>query len=110
MPDEVWLDTKYPGYKVSSLGRVVGRRGTILAASVNDRGYRNITVYGGNSRTVNLHVLICETFHGPAPEGMEARHLDGNSLNNRSDNLAWGTRAVNSWERDEHIRQRGNQR
>jgi hypothetical protein len=38
------------------------------------------------------HRLICEAFHGPAPEGMRlVRHLDGDKPNNRADNLAWGT-------------------
>lgn len=42
-----------------------------------------------------VHRLICWAFHGPCPDGMECRHLDGNPANNRPDNLAWGTRKEN---------------
>lgn len=41
--------------------------------------------------------LICITFHGPPPfNGAEAMHKDENSLNNRADNLEWGSRKENA--------------
>lgn len=43
----------------------------------------------------SVHSLICEAFHGSRPDGMQCRHLDGNGLNNRSDNLTWGTAKEN---------------
>lgn len=42
-----------------------------------------------------VHRLICEAFHGPCPDGMECRHLDGDRTNNSADNLAWGTKQEN---------------
>lgn len=39
--------------------------------------------------------MVCEAFHGLRPEGMEVRHLDGNSQNDAASNLAWGTRSEN---------------
>lgn len=43
-----------------------------------------------------IHRIVLEAFVGPKPEGMEARHLDGNPQNNRVDNLKWGTRIENN--------------
>lgn len=49
-----------------------------------------------------VHRLICEAFHGPCPEGMECRHLDGNRTNNAASNLAWGTRRENHADKNAH--------
>lgn len=44
-----------------------------------------------------VHILVAEAFLGPRPGGMEeCRHLDGDKLNNRADNLRWGTRPGNA--------------
>ena len=39
-----------------------------------------------------MHRLLLETFVGSCPNGMECRHIDGNSTNNSLDNLCWGNR------------------
>jgi hypothetical protein len=56
-------------------------------------------VYRGifNRRLGNLkvHRLVCEAFHGPCPAGMETLHRDEDALNNRPENLCWGTRKEN---------------
>ena len=47
---------------------------------------------------LNLKIarLVCEAFHGPAPEGkLYVLHRDENSRNNRPDNLYWGTQKEN---------------
>lgn len=45
---------------------------------------------------VKVHRAICEAFHGPAPfDGAVVMHLDENALNNRPDNLKWGTQKEN---------------
>ena len=49
----------------------------------------------GRPRRVYLHRLVTEVFHGPQPDGQEARHLDGNKSNNSEGNLDWGTRSQN---------------
>ena len=43
-----------------------------------------------------VHRLVFQSFIGPCPAGMEARHLDGNRLNNKLSNLAWGSPKQNS--------------
>lgn len=49
-----------------------------------------------------VHRLIAEAFHGPCPEGMQCRHLDGNPSNNLPDNLRWGTATENQRDRVTH--------
>jgi hypothetical protein len=72
-------------------------RGTTLSPSSQNQGYLKLGIvhdeYGKVTRTV--HTLICEAFHGPRPPGLEARHLNDDPLDNRAENLAWGTKADN---------------
>jgi hypothetical protein len=70
------------------------RVGKYLAASLRDRR--------GVVRKMYLHRFIAETFHGLPQSGLEVRHLDGNSLNNSGDNLAWGTRSQNMRDKELH--------
>lgn len=43
-------------------------------------------------KTKSVHVLVLEAFVGPRPNGMEGCHFpDPSHLNNRLDNLRWGT-------------------
>ena len=103
---EIWQEI--PGYRglyeVSSLGRVRSldrpqkngpvRKGRILKGHVYGP-YRRYSLRSGDLRTVSGHRLVLEAFRGPCPEGMECRHLNGDPLDNRLDNLAWGTREEN---------------
>lgn len=114
--EEVWKDIPgYEGmYQVSNMGRVkslprpapVIREGKslisrtlkerILTPCVNQRGYESLVLrHAGKNRTYEVQRLVALAFLGPRPEGYETRHLDGNRLNNRSDNLAYGTRSQN---------------
>lgn len=98
-PEEWRHLDRFPGYQVSSLGRVKGRRGGILSESLND-GYPHVkmSVYGRRK----VHQLVCEAWNGPCPAGMMTRHRDGNRLNNRFDNLCWGTNSENQKDRIAH--------
>jgi len=93
-------------YDVSDIGRVRSlprevphwrggvslRKARIRKAPLNHDGYRVVSLKcGGHKETVPVHALVCATFNGVRPKGAVARHLDGDSLNNCADNLAWGT-------------------
>jgi len=56
----------------------------------------------GHVEKAYLHRLICEAFHGPCPDGMECRHLDGDKTNNNASNLKWGTKLENESDRKAH--------
>lgn len=46
-------------------------------------------------RTLFLHCLVAEIFHGPRPLLSEVSHLDGDPLNFNPANLKWATRSEN---------------
>lgn len=63
-------------------------------------GYPRITIrIDGKKKSYATHLLVATAYHGKCPEGMQCRHLDDNPLNNRPDNLAWGTHTENMEDR-----------
>ena len=51
---------------------------------------------GNRQSPRKVHQLVCEAFHGPKPfPGAVVLHLDENALNNRPENLRWGTQKEN---------------
>lgn len=99
-------------YEVSNLGRVRSkghlfwhelnfswtyRKPKVLRVSHLRNGYRAVSLYEGSRHEVcSVHALVLDAFTGPRPEGFVARHLNGDRLDNRACNLAWGTPAENS--------------
>ena len=69
-------------------------RGTVRRASKTARhSYYGIMYHGKN---LKVHRLICEAFHGPAPDGCGVvLHLNEDALDNRPENLRWGTQREN---------------
>lgn len=59
-------------------------------------GYRRVHFWTpSGSRSFLVHRLVLGAFVGPCPAGMECRHLNGDSTDNRVENLAWGTHVEN---------------
>lgn len=55
-----------------------------------------MAVYSRKFGNLKVHRLVCEAFHGAAPEdGMVVIHLDEDATNNRPENLKWGTQKEN---------------
>jgi hypothetical protein len=95
-------------YEVSDLGSVRRRDGLMLTPSVprNAREYPAVMLrYSGQRRRVAVHRLVALNFVGLPPfAGAQVRHLDGNHLNARADNLAWGSAKDNADDREQHGR------
>lgn len=71
---------------------VLPKIGYLSPGKENRRRYRSMV----NGKTKWVHRLICEAFNGPCPtDKHECMHLDENGLNNRPENLAWGTASEN---------------
>ena len=114
--NERWLPVPgYEGlYSVSDQGRVrsearlTGYRKDGRALRVNERllSLNNIVKPGGHVRLCLrrggraemflAHRLVLAAFVGPCPEGMVARHLNGEPTDNRLENLAYGTMSENT--------------
>jgi hypothetical protein len=93
---EEWRQVpSFPDYIVSDMGRIRHKRvnAPILKGSFDKDGYHQVCL---NARTVRVHSAVCQAFHGPRPNGLQAAHLDGNNRNNRADNLAWVTPRENN--------------
>src|SRR5581483_4863341 len=98
--DEVWKEIPdLPGYLASSMGRIRRKGRPIRKPVINRKGY---VVLGVTGKQFRAHRLICRTFHGPAPEGCEVGHLNGNRTDNRAENLKWVTPKENQAHRAIH--------
>ena len=119
--NEIWKPIpSEPGVMASSLGRVLlppgyaplpnggyraylpePRLGQIAKASKDAKHeYRLVMLKrqnGANRQAPRkVHQLICEAFHGPRPfDSAVVIHVDENALNNRPENLKWGTQKEN---------------
>lgn len=118
--EEIWkFVVGYEGiYEVSSLGSVRSIPRTIQASDGQLRRLpgkiMRVTRYRGAAYPAvmlsksgkygckSVHILVCEAFHGARQEGMWVRHLDGDPMNARADNLAWGTPKENMDDQRRH--------
>lgn len=97
-----------PRYRVSDQGDVFGPRGHVLKGEIHytsskDKGkqpYRAVRITNGKRRYV--HHLVLETFVGAKPDGLCRRHKNGNSLDNRLENLTYATYSENNYDRVAH--------
>lgn len=106
---ERWLPVVgYEGlYEVSDRGQVKslerlnlrGRRlreRILKPGSPGKHGHLYVDLYREGHRSHRqVHSVIMETFVGPCPEGMEVRHLNGDSADNCLANLQYGTHREN---------------
>lgn len=115
MSDERWLTVpSYEGaYEVSSVGRVrslarldgQNRRvpAAIKKSRLNHDGYPVVTLSkDSRSQKCFVHMLVLAAFVGPRPDGLVTRHLNGDSEDNRIENLTYGTQADNLRDRVRH--------
>lgn len=112
---EVWKDI--PGYegryqasnmvRIRSVDRYVTRfvKGRVLSPRVREKGYLVVTISGAGPKDV--HRLVALAFHGDAGPGFQVRNLDGNPLNARPENLAWGTQSDNEFDKYRYAGKRG---
>lgn len=102
LADEIWVQTHIsPNYLVSNFGRIKSlarpkAKERLLKTSTRCFGYHRVSLRtNGKQQHVFVHRLVLTAFVGPAPDGMDAAHLDGNRDNNALTNLRWTTRREN---------------
>jgi hypothetical protein len=94
----------YPGYLITTNGRVWSRRACRFLKPIRMGEYQGLVLAAASGKLVKryLHRLILEIVTGECPTGMQGRHLDGNKLNNSISNLAWGTPRQNEDDKRRH--------
>lgn len=101
---------RFENYLISFAGQIKslkdrwGKREKILKPWKNWKGYLMITLMiNGKRKHRPIHQLVLETFKGCATlKANQARHLDGNKLNNTISNLIWGTALENTLDKKKH--------
>lgn len=116
-PTQVRPIQGFPDYQVTNAGEILSaKRSPVrrLAIRLDRHGYANVYLYrNGQRHLVRVHRVVAEAFCGPARADV-VRHLNGNQLDNRAANLAWGTQAENARDAESHgtatwLTQRGEQ-
>lgn len=126
MMEEVWKSvTDYPNYEVSNYGavkalpRVVQRvlesglsepcilpERLLSPALSSNKKYLVVSLRNElGKKTHKVHRLVAREFVVGYDASLEVLHGDDNGLNNRSDNLRWGTRRENMQEMYDRERQ-----
>lgn len=100
------------GYDVYPDGRVFSNSGWRskgyfeIKQSPDQYGYPAVRLMiGGKRKRERVHRLVAMLFHGPRPTPFhQVCHVDGDKLNNSSDNLYWGDARENAADRKRHGR------
>lgn len=115
MNTEIWLPVhSKPGIFASSFGRVCLPESTAKMPNGGVRKYTPKPTYGAKTKAsksarheymalynrkhgnLKIHKLVCEAFHGAALfQKAVVIHINENALDNRPENLKWGTQKEN---------------
>lgn len=124
-----WVLRQKGRYLISDQGRLLSLRrgGHLLSGTARPGGYLFVCLpeLDGTRRQVAIHTLVAETFLGPRPtydhreykdramrwpERMQVCHWNGDPVDNRLENLRYGTAGDNADDRFRHGRTRGGAR
>jgi hypothetical protein len=97
----------FPGYFATDEGQILSyKRGVarIRQAHLSGSRYLILSLWNnGVATNRSVHSLVLEAFVGPRPTPLhQVRHLNGIRIDNRLENLAWGTASENANDRKDH--------
>ena len=101
-PKEEWRPIAEFGgrYEVSNYGyvRSLTKKIPQRVSPFLHAGYKAVALYteAGQRRVRKVHRLVLEAFVGSRPPGCVARHLSGDPMDNRLENLCWDSTAENN--------------
>jgi hypothetical protein len=81
------------GYRITDNGTLISFTGRIMKPHIDTRGYPVASISGDRHRHFSMHGLAAYMKFGDEylKDGIVARHIDGNKLNFRPDNILIGT-------------------
>lgn len=88
----------FPGYQINDSGVILGMSGKPIGGHSNGPNSPYLIVFlSRNKKRYKRyhHRLVLEAFVGPPPPGADACHINGDYVDNRLENLRWGTRLEN---------------
>lgn len=102
-----------PGYLAGSDGMIYsakpgrfGRRKGLppikLKTWMTHDGYALVHVFAPKRRGRTVAPIVAEAFHGPRPDDLVTRHIDGDKTNNRPENLGYCSPAENNADKRKH--------
>jgi hypothetical protein len=83
-------------------------KGMILKLSDRNNGYLRVDIrlQDGSFKNIDVHRIVAKTFI-PNPENKrEVNHKDGNTHNNKLNNLEWNTRSENHLHAYKHLKRK----
>ncbi len=100
----------FPDYKFDSDGNVYSYKrnkkyGKKMRLWLSKKKYFMVPIRDshGKQRLCRVNRIICMVFNGPPPSPRhQARHLNGDRIDNRAVNLAWGTQSQNELDKRKH--------
>ena len=93
--EEVWRPIEgFPGYQVSSFGRVKTPKGKICESKIDCTGSvrPHITDAGGRRTKITMQMLVATAFLKDPGDGSRPFHRDENKANNHLHNIGWTKR------------------
>lgn len=114
----------FPGYSATEDGEIISHRkrgtrisghgGTVsnidqnhcyrLRSFTTKKGYKtlNICLPNGKVRSIGVHQLVANAFHGTCPDDLQVLHINGVPSDNVPSNLRYGTYQENADDRMRH--------
>jgi hypothetical protein len=104
----IWYEIPgFPGYRINQMAEVMSLKGAeprIMKTFPTSKGHHRRVALRVDGKYVNIsvHLLMARTFMGPAPEGLQVCHRNGDGWQNNLGNLYYGTQSRNNFDQVEH--------
>lgn len=93
---DIFVYDKDAGKLLWKVNRPKRKAGSEAGNVRSDGRYRTVhATINGVKKRLYVHRIIWEMINGPIPEGMVIDHIDGNTLNNKLENIRLVTRTQN---------------
>lgn len=90
----VYNDKNIDGYMINEDGLVKGKKGNILVPQIKNGYLRVIVSYENKPKGILIHRALASTFLSRTIDKNVVKHLDGNRINNKLENLEWVSKPV----------------